>query len=70
MPLNLADADVFDSDVIRSLDNALSTEGGLLVLHGTLAPNASVSIGYQANHGGNSAAPGTFTLNGTTCSAS
>ncbi|WP_266377063.1 PHB depolymerase family esterase [Streptomyces canus] len=38
--------------------------------NGTIAPNASVSIGYQANHGGNSAAPGTFTLNGTTCSAS
>ncbi|MDH6492342.1 poly(hydroxyalkanoate) depolymerase family esterase [Streptomyces sp. SAI-127] len=36
----------------------------------TIAPNASVSIGYQANHGGNSAAPGAFTLNGTTCTAS
>ena len=39
---NLADADVFDSDVIRSLDNPLSREGGLLVLHGTLAPNGAV----------------------------
>ena len=38
--------------------------------NGTIAPNASVSIGYQANHGGNSAAPGAFTLNGTTCTAS
>ncbi|MDC0766977.1 PHB depolymerase family esterase [Streptomyces sp. HD] len=34
-----------------------------------LAPGASVSIGYQANHTGNSAAPGTFTLNGTACTA-
>lgn len=38
--------------------------------NGTIAPNASVSIGYQANHGGNSAAPGAFTLNGATCTAS
>ncbi|MFE7856225.1 PHB depolymerase family esterase [Streptomyces sp. NPDC057403] len=36
---------------------------------GTIAPNASVSIGYQANHGGNSAAPAAFTLNGTACTA-
>jgi poly(hydroxyalkanoate) depolymerase family esterase len=35
--------------------------------NGTLAPGASVSIGYQANHSGNSAAPGGFTLNGTAC---
>ncbi|MGW6738580.1 extracellular catalytic domain type 1 short-chain-length polyhydroxyalkanoate depolymerase [Streptomyces sp. NPDC055013] len=32
-----------------------------------LAPGASVSIGYQANHTGNSGAPGAFTLNGTGC---
>jgi poly(hydroxyalkanoate) depolymerase family esterase len=38
--------------------------------NGTIAPNASVSIGYQANHGGNSAAPGAFKLNGTACTAS
>jgi cellulase/cellobiase CelA1 len=38
--------------------------------NGTLAPGASVSIGYQANHSGNSAAPGGFTLNGTTCTSS
>ena len=42
---NVADADVFDSDVIRSLDNPLSREGGLLVLHGTLAPQRG---GHQA----------------------
>ncbi|MBC7274303.1 MAG: PHB depolymerase family esterase [Streptomyces sp.] len=35
--------------------------------NGSVAPGASVSIGYQANHGGNSAAPAAFTLNGTAC---
>ncbi|GGS53321.1 hypothetical protein GCM10010270_24440 [Streptomyces violaceus] len=35
--------------------------------NGTIAPGASVSIGYQASHGGNSAAPAAFTLNGTAC---
>ncbi|MDT9701343.1 PHB depolymerase family esterase [Streptomyces sp. P17] len=35
--------------------------------NGTIAPNASVSIGYQATHTGTSAAPGAFTLNGTAC---
>ncbi|MFG1671134.1 PHB depolymerase family esterase [Streptomyces sp. Y7] len=34
-----------------------------------LAPGASVALGYQANHTGNSAAPGAFTLNGAACSA-
>lgn len=38
--------------------------------NGTLAPNASVTIGYQASHTGNSAAPGAFTLNGKACSVS
>lgn len=38
--------------------------------NGTIAPNASVSIGYQANHSGNSAAPSGFKLNGTACTAS
>jgi poly(hydroxyalkanoate) depolymerase family esterase len=33
----------------------------------TLAPGASVDIGYQANHTGNSAKPGLFTLNGKAC---
>ena len=36
----------------------------------TIAPNASVSVGYQATHTGNSAAPGAFTLNGTACTKS
>jgi dihydroxy-acid dehydratase len=39
---NLADADVFDADVIRSLDNPLAAEGGLTVVRGTLAPNGAV----------------------------
>ncbi|KPI23828.1 esterase, PHB depolymerase family [Actinobacteria bacterium OK074] len=37
---------------------------------GTLAPGASVTIGYQADHTGNSAAPSGFTLNGTACTVS
>ncbi|MET7453079.1 PHB depolymerase family esterase [Streptomyces sp. NPDC005574] len=37
--------------------------------NGTLAPNASVTIGYQAGHTGNSAAPAAFTLNGKACTA-
>ncbi|WP_406489173.1 PHB depolymerase family esterase [Streptomyces phaeochromogenes] len=38
--------------------------------NGTIAPNASVGIGYQANHGGNSGPPTAFTLNGTACAVS
>ncbi|WP_326730555.1 PHB depolymerase family esterase [Streptomyces phaeochromogenes] len=38
--------------------------------NGTITPNASVGIGYQANHGGNSGPPTTFTLNGTVCAVS
>jgi cellulase/cellobiase CelA1 len=33
-----------------------------------IAPGASVNIGYQANHTGNSGAPTGFTLNGAACS--
>jgi endoglucanase len=36
--------------------------------NGALAPGGSASIGYQASHTGNSAAPTGFRLNGTTCS--
>ena len=35
--------------------------------NGTLAPNASVSIGFQATHAGNTAAPSGFTLGGAAC---
>ncbi|MEU9896717.1 PHB depolymerase family esterase [Streptomyces phaeochromogenes] len=38
--------------------------------NGTIAPNASIGIGYQANHGGNSGTPTAFTLNGTACAVS
>ncbi|MEV6814114.1 PHB depolymerase family esterase [Micromonospora sp. NPDC051296] len=36
--------------------------------NGTIAANGSVSIGFQANHTGNSGRPTSFTLNGTPCS--
>jgi len=32
-----------------------------------IAPNASVTVGFQANHTGNTAAPTSFALNGQTC---
>jgi peptidoglycan-N-acetylglucosamine deacetylase len=35
----------------------------------TIAPNASVGIGYQATHNGNTAAPAGFALNGVACTA-
>ncbi|MFE9686935.1 PHB depolymerase family esterase [Streptomyces sp. NPDC006285] len=37
--------------------------------NGTIAAGASVNIGYQASHTGNSAAPGSFSLNGTACTS-
>jgi endoglucanase len=36
--------------------------------NGALSPGGSATIGYQANHTGNAAAPTGFRLNGTTCS--
>lgn len=36
----------------------------------TIAPGASVGLGYQATHTGNPARPGSFTLNGTPCGIS
>ncbi|OON30502.1 esterase, partial [Micromonospora sp. Rc5] len=38
--------------------------------NGAIAPNTSVSIGFQANHTGNTAKPASFTLNGVACSVS
>jgi len=35
--------------------------------NGTLAPGASTTIGFQANHTGNTARPAAFTLNGAAC---
>ncbi|HEX7559414.1 MAG TPA: L-arabinonate dehydratase [Usitatibacter sp.] len=39
---NVADAEVYDDDVIRTLDNALYDEGALAVLKGNLAPDGCV----------------------------
>ncbi|WP_229402303.1 extracellular catalytic domain type 1 short-chain-length polyhydroxyalkanoate depolymerase [Micromonospora okii] len=36
--------------------------------NGTIAPNASVGIGFQATHTGNTGRPTSFTLNGAPCS--
>ncbi|MDG4828722.1 PHB depolymerase family esterase [Solwaraspora sp. WMMD1047] len=35
--------------------------------NGTIAPNASTNIGFQATHTGNSGRPSSFTLNGAAC---
>ncbi|MBE1484565.1 extracellular catalytic domain type 1 short-chain-length polyhydroxyalkanoate depolymerase [Plantactinospora soyae] len=35
--------------------------------NGTIGPNASVGIGFQANHSGNTGRPSSFTLNGANC---
>jgi poly(hydroxyalkanoate) depolymerase family esterase len=35
--------------------------------NGTIAPNTSVTVGFQATHTGNTAKPAGFTLNGATC---
>ena len=40
---NLADVNVSDSDVIRSLDNPLWHEGSLAILRGNLAPRGAVT---------------------------
>lgn len=39
---NLADAEVFDDEVIRPLDRPLIARDGLAVLHGSLAPDGAV----------------------------
>ncbi len=39
---NIAGAKVYNSDVIRTQENALSPDGGLAVLHGNLAPDGAV----------------------------
>ncbi|WP_309111642.1 cellulose binding domain-containing protein [Saccharothrix sp.] len=33
----------------------------------SIPPNASIGIGFQATHGGNTAKPSSFTLNGMAC---
>jgi dihydroxy-acid dehydratase len=39
---NIADAEIFDADVIRAPDTALAPEGGLAILKGNLAPDGAV----------------------------
>jgi len=39
---NIADAEIFNTDVIRTPETALSREGGLAVISGTLAPDGAV----------------------------
>jgi dihydroxy-acid dehydratase len=39
---NIASAEVFNTDVIRTRDNPLTPQGGLVVLRGNLAPNGAV----------------------------
>ena len=39
---NCADAQIYDPEVIRSLDNPVSQEGALYVLYGSLAPDGAI----------------------------
>src|SRR4029077_12776190 len=39
---NIAGAEIYDADVIRSLDNPVLESGGLAILRGTLAPDGAV----------------------------
>jgi dihydroxy-acid dehydratase len=39
---NIANADILDADVIRSVDRAYSSQGGIAILRGTLAPDGAV----------------------------
>ncbi len=39
---NVADAEVHDRDVIRTLDNQIQATGGTVILHGNLCPNGAV----------------------------
>jgi dihydroxy-acid dehydratase len=48
---NLGPAQVWDTDVIRSPDTALSAEGGLAVLRGNLAPDGAVLKPLAADPG-------------------
>jgi dihydroxy-acid dehydratase len=39
---NIAGAEIYNADVIRTLDNPVLASGGLAILHGNLAPNGAV----------------------------
>jgi alpha-galactosidase len=43
------------------------TNTGTAAVNGSVAPNSSVSIGFQATHTGNATGPGSFSLNGSAC---
>jgi dihydroxy-acid dehydratase len=45
----VGDAAVYDPDVIRTLDHAVSSEAGLAVLRGTLAPDGAVIKAFAAD---------------------
>ena len=40
---NIADAEILDSNIIRTMDDPWSGEGGLAVLRGNLAPNTAIT---------------------------
>ena len=40
---NLIGKDIFDGEVIRPLNNPVHKEGGIAILHGSLAPNGAVA---------------------------
>ena len=59
--------------IVQGWNAAYSPSSGQLTAtnlsyNGSLPPGASTTIGFQASHTGNAAAPATFTLNGAACS--
>jgi hypothetical protein len=41
--------------------------GRNVAYNGSIPPNGSVGVGFQATHGGNTGKPTAFTLNGAAC---
>jgi dihydroxy-acid dehydratase len=46
---NVTDAEIYNSDVIRTVDNPVFTSGGLVILRGNLAPDGAVIKAPAAN---------------------
>jgi dihydroxy-acid dehydratase len=46
---NVASAEIYNSDVIRSVENPVFSSGGLVILRGNLAPNGAVIKAAAAN---------------------
>jgi len=44
---NIAGAEVYNTDVIRTLDNPVLASGGLAILYGNLAPNGAVIKSFR-----------------------